>query len=188
MSPQFDTKDKLAYRRSFTPYRPQDAVVSLWPGKAVNLGTVARTCDAVGIKLYVLNSPEGKYSVKIGNVLGDKFGKIVKFIDHKINRIQYLRDKKEEGFQLVALELAEGAIDYRDFEYGITMPTLYFIGNERDGVPDEALDLMDEILVIPQCGRNGALNVATAIDIVLYTHNAPLPFKNESEIYGSKLV
>ncbi len=42
------------------------------------------------------------------------------------------------------------------------------LGNERTGIPPEALDLLDIAVEIPMIGTGASLNVAVAGSLVLY--------------------
>jgi tRNA (guanosine-2'-O-)-methyltransferase len=46
--------------------------------------------------------------------------------------------------------------------------TIVLLGHERDGVPDEAWPLLDEVVEIPMVGQGASLNVAVAGSLVLY--------------------
>lgn len=135
---------------------------------------MARACDAVGIKMLVSNIPEGEQAVKVGNTLGDKTRKVVGFVDlaHS-DPAEWIRAQKRD-WVLVAIEQCEGAKDYREFRHSDNYPTMYFIGNESYGIPEYALNLMDECVTIPQTGHCGSLNAVSSLEIVLYTHNVPV--------------
>ncbi len=42
------------------------------------------------------------------------------------------------------------------------------LGNERTGIPPDAVDLLDAAVEIPMVGTGGSLNVAVAGSLVLY--------------------
>lgn len=42
------------------------------------------------------------------------------------------------------------------------------LGHERDGIPDEAMELLDVAVEIPMAGGGASLNVAVAGSLVLY--------------------
>ncbi|WP_329430776.1 hypothetical protein OG339_08145 [Streptosporangium sp. NBC_01495] len=47
-------------------------------------------------------------------------------------------------------------------------PTVAVLGHERDGIPPEALDLLETAVEIPMIGTGASLNVAVAGSLVLY--------------------
>ncbi|HEX6417668.1 MAG TPA: TrmH family RNA methyltransferase [Acidimicrobiales bacterium] len=70
------------------------------------------------------------------------------------------------GYTIVGLELAEGAVPLP--EARLAGPVCLAVGHEDRGLPPASLALCDEVAYIPQLGRIGSLNVATATAIGLY--------------------
>ncbi len=70
------------------------------------------------------------------------------------------------GYGLVGVELADGAVPI----HGASLPerTCLAVGHEDRGLCDAVLDAADAVVFIPQLGRVGSLNVATATGIALY--------------------
>lgn len=73
---------------------------------------------------------------------------------------------REAGYAIVGLELAQGAIPLP--EAHLAGPVCLVVGHEDRGLPPASLALCDEVAFIPQLGRIGSLNVATAAAIGLY--------------------
>lgn len=73
---------------------------------------------------------------------------------------------KAEGVKICALELAEGAVHYKEASY--SFPMALILGNEVDGVSDELMEICDMAVSIPMLGLANSLNVATAYGIVGY--------------------
>jgi tRNA (guanosine-2'-O-)-methyltransferase len=70
------------------------------------------------------------------------------------------------GYQLVGLELAHGAVPLHEASLGDDVCVV--LGHEDRGVRPATLDLCDVVAYLPQLGRVGSLNVATAASIALY--------------------
>jgi len=79
----------------------------------------------------------------------------------------WLRRQRDHGFRIVGVELAEGAVRLADVAPA-RCPTVIVLGHEHHGIPDEAWDLLDEVVEIPMVGRGASLNVAVAGSLVLY--------------------
>ncbi|OGI21848.1 MAG: hypothetical protein A2808_02800 [Candidatus Moranbacteria bacterium RIFCSPHIGHO2_01_FULL_55_24] len=77
-----------------------------------------------------------------------------------------LAELKARGYMLVALEQSEGSVDYRTALPAEKIALL--VGNEVEGVPQEALRTCDMILEIPMRGNKNSLNVSVAAGIALY--------------------
>ena len=67
---------------------------------------------------------------------------------------------------MVAVELAERARPLHQVD--LTGAVCLVVGHEERGITPAVLDAVDEVAFIPQLGRVGSLNVATAAAIALY--------------------
>ncbi len=70
------------------------------------------------------------------------------------------------GYQVVAVELADGAAALHELALG-EAPCLV-VGHEDRGLSPAILDACDAVAFVPQLGRVGSLNVATAASIAMY--------------------
>ena len=71
-----------------------------------------------------------------------------------------------DGYRIVGIELAEGSTPLH--EAGLDVDVCLVMGHEDRGLSREALAGCDELAYIPQLGRIGSLNVATATAVALY--------------------
>ncbi len=71
-----------------------------------------------------------------------------------------------DGYRVVGVELAEGAVPLHEAD--ISGDVCLAVGHEDRGLSAGCLDACDEVAFIPQLGRIGSLNVATAAAIALY--------------------
>lgn len=138
-------------------------VAPLWVAYTANLGTLLRTCDAVGACLAVPDTPHYREALAKGDTLPRRPH------IHRIRRSKetWIRNERERGAQIVAVELADGAIPLPFLEPA-RQRTVVLLGHERHGVPDEAMDLCDLAVQIPMVGAGSSLNVAVAGSLVLY--------------------
>ena len=89
-------------------------------------------------------------------------------------RLHWVRTGKErwieqqcaDGWQIVAVELAEGATALPRLEPA-RQRTVVLLGHEWHGVPEEQVDAADVCVEIPMVGRGASLNVAVAGSLVL---------------------
>ena len=70
------------------------------------------------------------------------------------------------GFRVVGIELADGAQPIHDLKLGDA--TCLVVGNEDHGIAAAVLHACDDVAYLPQLGKVGSLNVATAASIALY--------------------
>ena len=76
-----------------------------------------------------------------------------------------IKKLKAEGYQIVALETAETAMDLASFNWPEKVALV--LGNERFGVDADTLALADHIVRIPMYGVKNSLNVGIACGIAL---------------------
>jgi tRNA (guanosine-2'-O-)-methyltransferase len=135
----------------------------LWPLHGVNLGTLLRTCDAVGACLAVPRLPWVPEALARGNTLRRPA------CVHWTGRdpCQWLAEQRLAGWRVLGIELAEEAVRLADVA-AARQPTIAVLGHEQTGIPPEALGLLDGAVEIPMVGIGASLNVAVAGSLVLY--------------------
>lgn len=70
------------------------------------------------------------------------------------------------GYRLLAVELAQGAQPIHAVD--LTGSVCLAVGHEDRGLTSAVLDAADAVVFIPQLGKIGSLNVATAASIAIY--------------------
>ena len=73
---------------------------------------------------------------------------------------------KQEGWSLIAVEIAENAVDYLEANY--PAKTCLILGNEGGGVYGNLMKHVDQAVYIPMFGKGRSLNVTHAAAIVGY--------------------
>lgn len=137
-------------------------VAPLWPLHGANLGTLLRTCDAVGACLAVPRLPWVPEALARGNTLRRRA-----CVHWTGNPLNWLARQKGRGSTILGVELTEQAT--RLAELGpARQRTVIVLGHEQSGIPAEALDLLDQAVEIPMIGTGASLNVAVAGSLVLY--------------------
>src|SRR5215471_9265081 len=105
------TRAELRAQRRHRPHRCWDHLLAapLWPKHGVNLGTLLRTCDAVGACLVVPRRPWIEEALARGNTLRKPS------CVHRVNHpLDWLARQRAGGADIVAVELAEGAVRLGD--------------------------------------------------------------------------
>ncbi len=127
-----------------------------------NLGTLLRTCDAVGACLAIPRFRWIDQALAKGNTLRQRS------CVHRIGEpLRWLADEHAAGTQIIGVELADEAIRLADLP-AARRRTIAVLGHEATGIPPEALDLLDVAVEIPMVGTGMSLNVAVAGSLVLY--------------------
>ena len=76
------------------------------------------------------------------------------------------RQLKAEGFKIFAVEQVEGSVPLQDFAF--ESYTAYILGNEVEGVSEEALSYCDGAIELPQAGTKHSINVSVCAGIVMW--------------------
>jgi tRNA (guanosine-2'-O-)-methyltransferase len=137
-------------------------VAPLWPLHGANLGTLLRTCDAVGACLAVPRHPWVPEALARGNTLRKR--SCVHWVG---DPLRWLAGQRAAGSQVLGVELAEDAVRLADLPMARER-TVAVLGHEQTGIPAEALDLLHRAVEIPMIGTGASLNVAVAGSLVLY--------------------
>ncbi len=73
---------------------------------------------------------------------------------------------RDDGYSVVALELAEAAVPFHQLSVGPDVCVV--VGHEDRGIAPATLAAADAVAFLPQLGRVGSLNVATAAAIAIW--------------------
>jgi tRNA G18 (ribose-2'-O)-methylase SpoU len=79
-----------------------------------------------------------------------------------------VKELKNKGYKIVALEIAEGSTDIRNFSASAGEKIALILGNEVNGVDQQIIDICDVCLEIPQYGTKHSLNVSVSAGIALW--------------------
>jgi TrmH family RNA methyltransferase len=128
-----------------------------------NLGTMLRTCDAVGAGgLILIDDCADPFSVEAVRASMGAVFTVGLAMARWDEFISWLR--AGEG-QLVAASLRD-AVDYRDAPY--RAPCFLLVGNESQGLPEAYEAACDLCVQLPMRGRADSLNAAVAGSVLAY--------------------
>jgi TrmH family RNA methyltransferase len=129
-----------------------------------NLGTLIRTCDAVGGDGVILTgrSTDPYHPVAVRGTLGAIFSQRIV----KATQAELARWLPQSGCAAYGTS-PDGTKDYREVDYA-TRPVVIMGGNERVGISKEQAALCDELVRIPMSGYVESLNLSVATALVLY--------------------
>lgn len=131
-------------------------VAPLWIRNDDNVGTLARTCEAVGAELVVSN--DRHVAVRRGNTsrypaLYLDPGDVKRWIKHQLSvRPVY------------AVETGGDPLS----SYTPQSDCVLLLGSENTGIPDWALELATDIVTLPSIGKSPCVNVAVAGSMAAY--------------------
>ena len=137
----------------------------LWVAYRANLGTLLRTCDAVGACIAVPDTEHYHDALAVGDTLRPARRPCVHWV--RQSKTHWVDQQRAAGWRIVAVELADGATPLPRLDPA-SGPTVVLLGHEQNGIPEELVAAADGCVEIPMVGRGASLNVAVAGSLVLY--------------------
>ena len=158
------TPERLAIIKKSLDMRQTDLTVVMENvRKPHNLAAVARTLEAVGgLEIHAITELT---SIRLTQMSAGGSKKWIKVHKHPSTE-QGLNHLKQQGFQIVATSLGENSKDYRELDY--TIPIAILVGEELEGISEQAIQMADENISIPMIGMVQSLNVSVASALMLY--------------------
>ena len=86
--------------------------------------------------------------------------------EHSEDTLSVIGNLKSEGYSIVALEHTDSSVNYLEAEY--KFPVCLMLGNEVEGLSEDAVALADSAVEIPMYGIKQSLNVSVAYGILVY--------------------
>jgi 23S rRNA (guanosine2251-2'-O)-methyltransferase len=132
-----------------------------------NIGSVFRTCDAFRVeKLFLCGITATPPHREIQKTALDATESVDwKYFEETSVAILSL---KEDGFTVFAVEQTDNSFLLNQMEVKYNERIALVFGNEINGISDEALDVCDHALEIPQYGTKHSLNISVSAGIVLW--------------------
>jgi tRNA (guanosine-2'-O-)-methyltransferase len=134
-------------------------------GSPFNVGAIVRTAAALRVEHLYL----GGHAISPGH---PKAGRTSMGTERYLQWTAFPRAAeavaaaRADGFRVVGLELADAAVPIHDL--AVTGDVCLVVGHEDHGLAAATLEACDDVVFVPQLGRVGSLNVATATAIALY--------------------
>ena len=132
-----------------------------------NVGAIFRNCDGawfekVFLTGYTPTPPRNEIS------------KTALWSEHTVDW-EYFQDVEEvtqllkkQNIKIYSVELTGQSKDYKTLFENTPENICFILWNEVSGVPQDLLDVSDEIIMIPMLGKKESLNVSVAAWIVMY--------------------
>jgi tRNA G18 (ribose-2'-O)-methylase SpoU len=133
----------------------------------VNVSTIVRTAGCCGVERMIVCG-----NARIDRTIARDGADSVQ-LEVRNSLSPALRRLREEGYRLVGLEQTTNSVSLHT--YAFAERTALVIGNERAGLTDDELALMDDCVEIPVWGLPYSYNVATATAMALYEYCKQYP-------------
>jgi tRNA G18 (ribose-2'-O)-methylase SpoU len=134
---------------------------------AINVGSVFRSSDAFAIERLILvgftATPPSREITK--TAIGATSSVDWTHVDDITDTLLQL---KKNGYTITSIEQTDSSVSLLDWDIKPNQKLALVMGNEVDGVSDEALALSDVAIEIPQYGTKHSLNVSVCTGVVLW--------------------
>ncbi|KAM9726926.1 putative methyltransferase TARBP1 [Menidia menidia] len=143
-------------------------VVASLIDKPTNLGGLCRTCEIFGASALVLDSLR-HVSDKHFQSLSVSSELWLPLLEVKpVELTDFLQVKKTEGYCIVGVEQTANSHSLQDYQF--PEKTLLLLGNEREGIPANLLQMLDVCVEIPQQGVIRSLNVHVSAALLIWEY------------------
>jgi len=128
----------------------------------VNAARIIRAAGCLGIESVVL---EGNRKLD-----ADITRDALEFVSlRRVNSLRpVLEGHRRRGFAVIGVEQTTHSRSLFDFAFAER--SVLVLGNERQGIPDDLLAILDQVVEIPVFGRPHSYNVATSAIMVMYEY------------------
>lgn len=137
---------------------------------AYNVGAIFRTADGAGVEKVFLTgytpTPVDRFGRSQQEIKKTSLGASESLPWEQGDIFEIITKLKSEDVEVVAVEQTPDSISLSDFKP--VKNVAYIMGNEVDGVTEDILEVVDQVVDIPMRGQKESLNVSVAAGIVLY--------------------
>lgn len=167
MKPLIGTALKRFLRNYKRQHRPPTNLVALLQSVEypANVGSIFRLADGAGLTELILTgitpTPPNPTIEKVG-----RYKSLRVPWRYESDPLVAIAGLREQGYQIVAVELTDDATPYHQFDYANKICLI--VGHEDHGVTKATLATCDAAVFLPMYGKGLSLNVHVALSIVTY--------------------
>ncbi len=148
--------------------QPRELIVACVPMRSnVNISQIARTASACAVERMIICG-NASLTPKIAR---DATSELT--ISSHRSLAPVLKKLKKEGYHIVGIEQTSNSQNIH--QYTFKRRSVLVIGNERLGISDEILSLLDKVIEIPVWGMPHSYNAASAANMALYEYCRQFP-------------
>ncbi len=133
----------------------------------VNLSRIVRLAGCCGVGRMIVSG-----QTRVDSKIARDGAETVR-IERRGSLIPPVQRLREEGFRLIGLEQTSGSKNLHEFQFPHKVALC--LGHERDGLSQELIRLMDDLIEIPVYGLPYSYNVVTATTMALYEYCRQYP-------------
>jgi len=167
--------DEFYYRSlnsSFSKIKRQDVIVcASLVDKATNLGGIARTCEVFGVRELIIPDIKIKSSEVFQNIAVSSDCWLPISEVHPKELVKFLQSCKKKGYYILGLEQTDSSrnlLSYTPHHVHLPSSCVLVLGKEKEGIPVDILQEVDECVEIPQFGMTRSLNVHVSAALMIW--------------------
>lgn len=142
--------------------QPRELIIVCAPLRSrVNLSRIARAAGCCGVNRIIATGRPMKLDPEIAR---DAVESVT--LEQRRSIGPVLKDLRKEGYRLVGLEQTTDSQNMHEYAFPRRMALV--VGNERTGLTEEILEMLDATVEIPVWGMPFSYNAATATCMALY--------------------
>ena len=131
-----------------------------------NIGSIFRTCDAMGVKKMYLCGITAQPPHREIRKTAIGASKSVDW-EYEKDASKIVTKYRELGYEIIGVEQTSKSVSLENYQFN-NKQTLLIFGNEINGVSQKLIDLCDLSLEIPQFGTKHSINISVSVGIVLW--------------------
>ena len=131
-----------------------------------NIGSIFRTCDAMGVKKMYLCGITAQPPHREIRKTAIGASKSVDW-EYEKDASKIVTKYRELGYEIIGVEQTSKSVSLENYQLN-NKQTLLIFGNEINGVSQKLIDLCDLSLEIPQFGTKHSINISVSVGIVLW--------------------
>jgi tRNA G18 (ribose-2'-O)-methylase SpoU len=148
--------------------QPRELIVACVPMRSnVNVSQIARTASACAVEKMIIC---GNTSL-ISKIARDAISALPISSHRSLGPV--LKKLRQDGYSIVGIEQTSNSQNIHHFEF--KRRTVLVVGNERFGISDDILALLDYTVEIPVWGLPHSYNAASAANMALYEYCRQFP-------------
>ncbi len=140
-----------------------------------NIGSIFRTCDAMGVKKIYLCGITAQPPHREIRKTAIGASKSMDW-EYEKNAAEIVKKYRELDYKIIAVEQTSKSVSLENYQLN-NKQTLLIFGNEINGVSQKLIDLCDLTLEIPQWGTKHSMNISVCLGVVLWDLKKQLTIK-----------
>ncbi len=148
--------------------RPRELIMACVPMRSnVNISQIARAASSFAVEKLVLSGNPSLHK----KIARDATSELTISIHRSIGPV--IKKLKKDGYRIVGIEQTSNSQNIH--QYTFQRRTVLVVGNERLGISEDVLALLDDVVELPVWGLPHSYNASTAANMVMFEYCRQFP-------------